>query len=565
MSDLLSGLANFTKTVTGSLNTYEIRKLGDKFQGMVMNYTEAETKVREATNEDPWGPTGPQMAEIAHMTFQYDAFPEIMAMLWRRMLQENKYAWRRVYKSLTLLNYLLKNGSERVVGNARDHVFEMRALENYKFIDDRGRDQGLNVRHRAKLLIDLIQDEDQLRMERKKAKMEGKEKYQGYSKDDMRLGRGGSGRTSSFDNWNSYNYSGRRNSVDEEAREAYRDREVNSFQFPDEEGRNVRDSPELGIREKTPEPPLEDEDEFGDFAKARNVNTPPKAVSTSSPPPAVPPPPTIPGPASRVIHAEAKAPDGGADLLGLGVDLFGSDTAAAKAVSPATPLSKDLFAVHSQLPAQPSPAPIFALNNYDFSTSKNGSFSPAPVNLEKVPYVGSTASATTPMGPSTMQSPHFAPFDNSVKSSYSSASADAFSSIFSDSAQSGSNKFSGVPLSATPVAPSSLPGTPVAQATKKAAAMPRNDSKQPAKPQIKIPSTWSDASNKVNIDLDNLGMKKTAVKQSISMSQMAKIAHSPPAQAPGVIRNVPTSQSMGSVPLSKPTCGTASDLSDLLS
>ncbi|VDK56359.1 unnamed protein product [Gongylonema pulchrum] len=111
---------------------------------MVMNYTEAESKVREATNEDPWGPTGPQMGEIAHLTYQYDAFPEVMGMLWKRMLQDNRAAWRRVYKSLTLLHYLLKNGSERVINNARDHLFEMRALESYKYIDEKGKDQGLN-------------------------------------------------------------------------------------------------------------------------------------------------------------------------------------------------------------------------------------------------------------------------------------------------------------------------------------------------------------------------------------------------------------------------------------
>jgi len=77
-------------------------------QGYVMNFTEAETKVREATNEDPWGPTGPEMNEIAGLTFQYDLCSEVMGMLWKRMLQENKVAWRRVYKSLILLNYLLK-------------------------------------------------------------------------------------------------------------------------------------------------------------------------------------------------------------------------------------------------------------------------------------------------------------------------------------------------------------------------------------------------------------------------------------------------------------------------
>ncbi len=30
-----------------------------------MNYTEIESKVREATNDDPWGPSGQLMGEIA--------------------------------------------------------------------------------------------------------------------------------------------------------------------------------------------------------------------------------------------------------------------------------------------------------------------------------------------------------------------------------------------------------------------------------------------------------------------------------------------------------------------
>lgn len=61
------------------------------------------------------GPTGPQMQEIAQLTFQYDAFPEIMSMIWKRMLQDNKLAWRRVYKSLILLNNLLKTGSGMLI------------------------------------------------------------------------------------------------------------------------------------------------------------------------------------------------------------------------------------------------------------------------------------------------------------------------------------------------------------------------------------------------------------------------------------------------------------------
>jgi hypothetical protein len=38
------------------------------------------------------------MQELAHSTFTYEHFPEVMSMLWRRMLQDNKTNWRRTYK-----------------------------------------------------------------------------------------------------------------------------------------------------------------------------------------------------------------------------------------------------------------------------------------------------------------------------------------------------------------------------------------------------------------------------------------------------------------------------------
>lgn len=64
---------------------------------VVMNYTEVESKVREATNDDQWGPHGTAMAEIAKYTYTYEHFPEVMGMIWKRMLHEKKN-WRRVYK-----------------------------------------------------------------------------------------------------------------------------------------------------------------------------------------------------------------------------------------------------------------------------------------------------------------------------------------------------------------------------------------------------------------------------------------------------------------------------------
>lgn len=181
------------------INMWKVRELTEKVTNMVMNYTEVEAKVREATNDEAWGPTGPQMQELAQSTFYYEQFPEVMGMLWKRMLQENRAAWRRTYKSLLLLNYLVRNGSERVVTSAREHIYDLRTLENFKYIDEHGKDQGLNIRVKAKDLIDFIQDDNRLREERKKAK-KNKDKYVGVSSDSM--GFRGSNQ-SDWDNWGS--------------------------------------------------------------------------------------------------------------------------------------------------------------------------------------------------------------------------------------------------------------------------------------------------------------------------------------------------------------------------
>ncbi|XP_038861026.1 clathrin interactor 1-like isoform X2 [Salvelinus namaycush] len=176
------------------LNMWKVREMVDKATNVVMNYSEIESKVREVTNDDPWGPSGQLMGEIAKSTFMYEQFPEVMNMLWTRMLKDNKKNWRRVYKALLLLAYLIRNGSERVVTSAREHIYDLRSLENYHFVDENGKDQGVNVRQKVKEMVEFVQDDDRLREERKKAK-KNKDKYIGVSSDST--GGGGFNKTSS--------------------------------------------------------------------------------------------------------------------------------------------------------------------------------------------------------------------------------------------------------------------------------------------------------------------------------------------------------------------------------
>ncbi|XP_036125686.1 epsin-3 isoform X2 [Molossus molossus] len=134
-------------------------------KNIVHNYSEAEIKVREATSNDPWGPPSSLMSEIADLTFNTVAFAEVMGMLWRRLNDSGKN-WRHVYKALTLLDYLLKTGSERVAHQCRENLFTIQTLKDFQYIDRDGKDQGVNVREKVKQVMALLKDEERLRQER---------------------------------------------------------------------------------------------------------------------------------------------------------------------------------------------------------------------------------------------------------------------------------------------------------------------------------------------------------------------------------------------------------------
>ncbi len=103
---------------------------------------------------------------------------EIMPMIYRRFTEKSAEEWRQIYKSLQLLEYLIKHGSERVIDDARGHITLLKMLRQFHFIDQNGKDQGINVRNRAKELAELLSDVDRIRAERKKART-NKTKYTG--------------------------------------------------------------------------------------------------------------------------------------------------------------------------------------------------------------------------------------------------------------------------------------------------------------------------------------------------------------------------------------------------
>ncbi|EIM80614.1 ENTH-domain-containing protein [Stereum hirsutum FP-91666 SS1] len=129
-------------------------------------YSDVQAKVREATSNDPWGPSGTQMNEIAQMSYNQNDFVEIMEMIDKRLNDKGKN-WRHVFKSLTVLDYLLHAGSENVVIYFRDNIYIIKTLKEFQYVDEYGKDQGANVRQKAKDITNLLTDEGRLRQERR--------------------------------------------------------------------------------------------------------------------------------------------------------------------------------------------------------------------------------------------------------------------------------------------------------------------------------------------------------------------------------------------------------------
>lgn len=186
--DIGSKLANLTM--------YDVKSLYRSARNYALNVSEIEAKVDEATNDDPWGASSTLMQEIAQATNNFQDFNEIMPTIYRRFMEKEAREWRQIYKALQLLEYLVKHGSERVVDDARSHLATIKILRNFHYIDEKGKDQGINVRNRAKELAELLSDVDRIRQERRKARS-NKTKYTGGGNGEFVPG-SGTGRYGGF-------------------------------------------------------------------------------------------------------------------------------------------------------------------------------------------------------------------------------------------------------------------------------------------------------------------------------------------------------------------------------
>ncbi|KAI4369776.1 hypothetical protein MLD38_018181 [Melastoma candidum] len=83
---------------------------------------------------------------ICHCSHEYQM---IMGVIWKRANDTGKN-WRHVYKALTVLEYLVAHGSERVIDDIREHAYQISTLSDFQYIDfQRKGSRNQQVRQKA--------------------------------------------------------------------------------------------------------------------------------------------------------------------------------------------------------------------------------------------------------------------------------------------------------------------------------------------------------------------------------------------------------------------------------
>lgn len=145
-----------------------VRDLKREVNKKVLKVPGIEQKVLDATSNEPWGPHGTLLADIAQATRNPHEYQMIMSVVWKRINDTGKN-WRHVYKALTVLEYLVAHGSERVIDEIKEHSYQISTLSDFQYIDSSGRDQGNNVRKKSQNLVVLVNDKERIVEVRQKA------------------------------------------------------------------------------------------------------------------------------------------------------------------------------------------------------------------------------------------------------------------------------------------------------------------------------------------------------------------------------------------------------------
>ena len=145
--------------------------LKDKFNEVKNKFTltEIEQKLEEATSNEHCHANVSLLDDIADRAVNYGDNQIIVNHI-EKILQLDKTKWRRILKTLFLVEHMLRVGNNRFVSSLNGFVYLIKSLTTFKYNDDKGEEKGGSIREKASFILELVEDTDKLEEERKNYK-----------------------------------------------------------------------------------------------------------------------------------------------------------------------------------------------------------------------------------------------------------------------------------------------------------------------------------------------------------------------------------------------------------
>ncbi|KAL2487522.1 ENTH/VHS family protein [Forsythia ovata] len=132
--------------------------------------TPAQLLAEEATNGNPGGPDARSLKMISRAAFEVDDYWRIVEILHKRLARFDRRNWRASYKALILLEHLLTHGPESVAQEFHTNRDEIREMESFQHVDEKGFNWGLNVRRKTERVLKLLEKGPLWKEERDRAR-----------------------------------------------------------------------------------------------------------------------------------------------------------------------------------------------------------------------------------------------------------------------------------------------------------------------------------------------------------------------------------------------------------
>jgi epsin len=147
--------------------------------------TGLECMLREATEDTEWGAPNTLLYNIADRSNNAVDSAFILQFVVETLKAKDR-EWHRIFKTLSLMEVLLKHGSLNCVMGLRENSYRVRGLQDFSY-NDKGIERGSGIREKARALSVMLSDQGYLDDERQKARGH-RDKFLGISSDSYSMG-----------------------------------------------------------------------------------------------------------------------------------------------------------------------------------------------------------------------------------------------------------------------------------------------------------------------------------------------------------------------------------------